>query len=538
MNKIQIDMFEVQLGAALLLQFRDSSGTAVVILADAGVHAGGYPIHHIRDKLPIALDAFEQGNRRIDLIVGTHYDADHLRGLAPIIDDPQFDIGEAWLPPVADDVSPNAIDSRLSNDQFLAMKWGQEDGPKYMGEYLKFKLDQCSKLKELENKATEFPSFSEKAFHRQFRHPTISPAPNNEGILAWRDVFQLHVEDTSELPGESHKTCHADEIYSEAYPSESQRVENLMSRGASPVDLPMVYFGHRLVPPLEISTLSQMWEVRPDLAHPQSLSLAAMRLSIANDAITGTHLGEVVQALHRREVPIRCHVIPDGIPQRFIWDNGRRKFVRSTHMESDGPELKLLGPSVSLVEKHRDRLPFETYILALARTAIPIRGITPSNQLSSIFRIESEGQGILVTGDAGCVDFKPTPRGAYYPEIIGALLPLHVIQVAHHAGLNSHFYRVLLEANYSHQSGRSFLLLSHATKDKHRPSPEFSQFIDEAQSSVNDLSLLFTSEPDETKVQEFKNLIHPLEGARASVGDVQLVYDSTAWLVTRHSVAI
>jgi hypothetical protein len=37
-DTIQVDMFEVQLGAAVLLQFRNDKGLAC-ILADAGVHA-------------------------------------------------------------------------------------------------------------------------------------------------------------------------------------------------------------------------------------------------------------------------------------------------------------------------------------------------------------------------------------------------------------------------------------------------------------------------------------------------------------------
>jgi hypothetical protein len=41
--------------------------------------------------------------RRIDLIIATHYDADHLDGLVPIILDDTIDIGQVWLPPVADD---------------------------------------------------------------------------------------------------------------------------------------------------------------------------------------------------------------------------------------------------------------------------------------------------------------------------------------------------------------------------------------------------------------------------------------------------
>ena len=57
---IQIDMFEVQLGAGLLLQFR--SGDAVVrVLADAGVHASGYPKDHVHRKLPEAFASFGEG---------------------------------------------------------------------------------------------------------------------------------------------------------------------------------------------------------------------------------------------------------------------------------------------------------------------------------------------------------------------------------------------------------------------------------------------------------------------------------------------
>ena len=100
---IQIDMFEVQLGAGLLVQFR-TCDQVVRVLADAGVHASGYPKDHVHRKLTDAFESFDaSASRRIDLIVGTHYDADHLDGLVPIIEDPTIEIGEAWLPPVAND---------------------------------------------------------------------------------------------------------------------------------------------------------------------------------------------------------------------------------------------------------------------------------------------------------------------------------------------------------------------------------------------------------------------------------------------------
>jgi len=49
---IRVDMFEVQLGLSMLLQFRLSSGGIVRVLADAGIKAKGYPVDHVRRKLP------------------------------------------------------------------------------------------------------------------------------------------------------------------------------------------------------------------------------------------------------------------------------------------------------------------------------------------------------------------------------------------------------------------------------------------------------------------------------------------------------
>ena len=88
MKKIQLDMFEVQLGAAVLLQFRTEK-SIIRVLADAGVHASGYPIDHVHKKLVPAINDFSDSKdgARLDLIIGTHYDADHLEGLVPIIND-------------------------------------------------------------------------------------------------------------------------------------------------------------------------------------------------------------------------------------------------------------------------------------------------------------------------------------------------------------------------------------------------------------------------------------------------------------------
>src|ERR1035437_3661491 len=88
---IQVDMFEVQLGASLLLQFHAADGDPVRVLADGGQ---GPPINDIQKRLTDAFQTFGDGERRIDLLVGTHYDADPLDGLIPIINDPTITIRE------------------------------------------------------------------------------------------------------------------------------------------------------------------------------------------------------------------------------------------------------------------------------------------------------------------------------------------------------------------------------------------------------------------------------------------------------------
>lgn len=152
-----------------------------------------------------------------------------------------------------------------------------------------------------------------------------------------------------------------------------------------------------------------------------------------------------------------------------------------------------------------------------------LRGITPSNQLSYIGRFNFKGQGILVAGDAGCVDFKP-PNGKYFQKLLDALLPLHIIQIAHHAGLNDHFYRVLWAANYAAQTDPSLLLLSHAFEDKTRPSPEFADFLLSMLKEGDDAKLLFTSRPTRDKVVDYLDAFHPVVGVEDKVGDIQVQY--------------
>src|ERR1700730_6689872 len=138
-------MFEVQLGAAVLLQFRNDKGL-VCVLADAGVHAGGYKVDHVYKKLDAAFASFNNEDGRIDLIIGTHYDADHLEGLVPILEDSTIAVGQVWLPPVANDVDGQAVDTPIADHHLLLWQFASERGEAILDRYLDAKEDEIREL--------------------------------------------------------------------------------------------------------------------------------------------------------------------------------------------------------------------------------------------------------------------------------------------------------------------------------------------------------------------------------------------------------
>ena len=146
MATIQVNMFEIQLGAAMLLQF-EQDGDTVRVLADAGVKASGYAATHVRDKVKPLLD----GDSRIDLIIGTHYDEDHLGGLVPIIADPAISIGEAWMPPIVNDTQIRPVDQPLTASDLLTMQLAGDNRGDVLEAYLAAKRTDIETIAEVES---------------------------------------------------------------------------------------------------------------------------------------------------------------------------------------------------------------------------------------------------------------------------------------------------------------------------------------------------------------------------------------------------
>ena len=528
MNEIQLDMFEVQLGASILLQFRTESSICRV-LADAGILAKGYSINHVHGKLRPAINSFSESKDkiRLDLIIGTHYDADHLDGLVPIINDLQIEIGEAWMPPVANDTEISPSDASIQDIHLLAYQFAQDDADKKLLAYLESKDQICQETRALQEKANNI-------LIADYTRDAYSDDSGSNQVLL-RDIdeyvehFKRQISETASViaPNDcSHADCEFDEEHHDL-------IEEISLRK----------YWTKYRRNLSITERKQLiidsWTGDEQYIKSDLINLAYIRRGAAKDAINATSLYKVVKALNKRNIPVVCNIIPDGSPRRFIWDDTNKKFIPRKNLSSNGPELSLLGPSESLVKKHKDRLPIGEYILGFTERTIPVKNITPSNQLSYVLKFQHKGQGILITGDAGFVDFKPKASNDYYQSLLNQLNPLHIIQVAHHGGRNAIFYHALLKSDYPNQTDSSFLLLSHATHDKFRPSKEFGYFIENLISDTNDVKLLFTSEPHLEKVRDYKNIIHPPVTTRKSkVGDVQMAYRRQKWDVIKHSILV
>lgn len=509
---IQLDMFEVQLGAGILLQFRTKTDV-VRVLADAGVKAKGYSKDRVRSRLPDAFASFKDDKRRIDLIIGTHYDADHLDGLPPIIADNTFDIGEIWLPPVANDTDRHPSDVAPDDRNILALQLSADETGGVLHRYLAAKAEICDTIKKLEHEAAR-PGLEGRSDMPTKVLGLTEPRPTKD---RWRAFFADHMAEASTMLGEGHRD-HADETPREEFAD------------------PIATFEEYLIPAQE--HLRHIWQGDQDLAHAHATSLAFIRHSTAKEAINALALDAVVAAAKARKLPIRCSPISDGLPRRFIWRQPSQRFEPNEQEATSGPELILLGPSQGLVKKHWDRLPIGSYLSMLAYSPLPLKGITPSNQLSYVCVFKFAGQKILICGDAGFVDFRPAPRSPFYPKLISALKELDVIQIAHHGGLNHSFYNGLLAAKDQERPRLSYLLLSHALHDKTRPSAIFGQYVAQIRDGTHDPLLLFTSEPLEALVRDFKPLIAPVVGKQDHVGDVRIAFIERAWSVISHAVQV
>jgi hypothetical protein len=324
----------------------------------------------VRGRLPTALDSFLQdAPRRLDLIVGTHYDGDHLKGLLPIVQDESIEIGDVWLPPLKNDTQE--ILGPLEAEDFLAQQFFDDETAVF--HYLWDKARHVEELQTWEREVFDLVRIgrhegAEDDFDRLKDLPNYGPeglstattsqlrgslgeASTDERIDLFREFFEAHEADAAARTG----TGLMHEIVS------------YDSRYADPLDI-VTAFENRWDGfwPLEFR-YPEPWErlcrTFPERSRVLPAVLANIRKSVANGAITATHLAKLAEALRNRRQPIfpRCRFVPTGRPSRFVWSPSKVKFVRCDKGGESELVLTLLGPSERLIEKHRDKLPVRQF---------------------------------------------------------------------------------------------------------------------------------------------------------------------------------
>ena len=532
MKVIQVDMFAVGLGASILTQFALKDESRVTVLSDGGM-GRGYPPETVNKKLPETLGSFGGDKcKRIDLIVGTHYDEDHLKGLVPIIQDESIEIGEVWLPPVRKDTEE--IPGKLEADVFLAdLFFDDDEDSRALKDYLWRKAIRIDELQKFEKKVLELSRSGnqpnevdlEPKFETIELDRLKEDRSKTNSIQSFLEFFESHRR--AALNRINSKNIHEGAVYDSRYPTVSQVLKHDRSWR-------WVFDEY----------LEWLWSKSPRHARLILQALPSILASEASGATAAVHLQKVVTALQQRKTPIRprSRFVDEGQPARFVWSSGERRFIRSESKADDDLRLTLLGPSEQLIAELSDKVPIGEFVYAaiLQREVIPREAISASNQLSYIFTLEMLGQRILISGDAGCYKFRKGRRGkVFHTALLAALNPVHVIQIAHHGGRNYDFYHALLAASFHEQKERAFLLLSHKIEDKDRPSAAFQSFISQLRRNSDEPWLLFTSMPKESKIEEYAELIHPPVATAAKEGDVRLSYHTaTFWQVDRHAIGI
>ncbi|MAN44606.1 MAG: hypothetical protein GYB49_05840 [Alphaproteobacteria bacterium] len=547
---INLDMFHVDLGASILMRFQDSAQRPINILADAGVHGGSFAHDYILQKLRSALNAGEDDPIRLNLLIGTHYDADHLNRMVAIIESDQVSIDEAWMPPVADDTEETLPEWPLEDSNLLAIKFAREFDAnpeqerqstleRYLAEYKRRVLDIRRVADDLQAAIETgdgdihlFAGDHQMAEREAGRRPWDDLSPDQFFLQEIADIDETLRERDVSVPLD-HAAFTVTEEFLIRYEPLDEGIAGFLDPVRDEDALEYLAWRIRNRTPIRLGFEPIIGTIQPTAALTR---LDLLRKSYAKNAINATQLNKVVVALKKKKVPVFARSIQDGVPRRFVWHEASGRLVGSKNDAGDGLELMLLAPSNGLIEKHREKLPVARQIAFALYKTVPLKSITESNQLSYVIHFRSEGQGILISGDTGCVDFKPSGNKPYYQQLLDTLHPLNVIQIAHHGGNNTHFYRVLEQCKGKSELQEAWMLLSHEVRSPYRPNNVFRIFIENIRRTGSGPNLLFTSAPRLAAVSGFEDLIAAPTAQPTDHGDVSLRYDGTGWCVVSHAV--
>lgn len=522
-SKIDLEMFEVGLGSSIYLRLRGADGD-IRILADGGV-GHGYPEDHVLNKLNDVFKREKVTEPRIDLMIATHYDEDHLKGLVPIVRK-GIVIGDVWLPPVASEDRDVPAGAQPARKDMLGEALTSVPGLMF---YLRKRGREIARtlhlLARLGVDGSNFYLDHLEGRHLEEGGESLSDEQLEELIVPFRTAY-------GEAGGPAAGCDHADDADLIDPISDGNLLENLDPGAAWRSRL---YLG--LIDTDEFDAWAAYLRANGDTG-PAILSLRHIVKTAARKAINGAALHRLTAALAKAKVVPQYLTINRGVPEDFRWDATLQRFEPTSGPGVAETQIALLGPSDWLVSKFRDRLPTRAAAYMALTSRIPVKGITPSNDLSYVLTVSHAGQTTLICGDTGMWDFKVGHKG-FEQKLIDRLTDVSVAQVAHHAGLNRYFYHSLREAWRGRKDAMPYLLVSHAENDAHRPNAEFETFVRTGWNR-NATNLLFTCQPSPAHVTHIGHRLHKLENVPAPMGrcDIRMSYSPAGWAVLQHGIKV
>ncbi|SOB80690.1 hypothetical protein SAMN06297144_1190 [Sphingomonas guangdongensis] len=514
---IEVTMYDVGLGSAVLLTFKDGDHT-VRVLADGGDARAGIRVEESLKKLL----THGTGKRApLDLVIGTHYDADHLDGLTHIIKSGRVDIRQLWLPPIADDESGRDYGRLAQDESLLVNRFRSEDGSAAFETYVRGKDERRRTLSDLDRMLAWVGENDD----RSDQPKPSSHNPSERTLEDWRRVFGEELEAAYKIVGT--RGC-------EHVPD-----ADLVRLSASSYDIIDDLAIMSRPNPAAIGSLIRETKRRGILEGGHSLmaaraQLAHMRVTNAKNAINAVALKALLNEIPTTSsIIVESHRCSDHRPKRFRWTAGL--FVRSA--EAGGVTATLLSPTDRLVADRRDRLPSDVIGFGAKRWD-RLEGLSHSNQLSYVIRFDAEGQGVLITGDSGFDGFaRGRDRASEYESgLTDHLKGLSVIQAPHHGGISRHFYRAINSAGFAKETAPCFLLLSHERHSAHRPATALPDYLSTLPAG-HGLKLLFTSEPAAEQVAGcHERFASVTKTDREPHGEIVLKCDKS-WSVIRHTVS-
>lgn len=402
------------------------------------------------------INAMRRRTKNLGLLVGTHYDADHLGGLLQVVHAYRDEIRLALVPPVIDDFGLRArrivrggrlsgaedgfdvVDNGNAGLPFLAHRLTKGFGPAlteydhalepfvFLLKSLTGHLDDglpsgrwdSEELLDLPEDEPQESPFTEEHNQKRRLGKLSEAAPNLERDL---DVFRI-----AALRHALRKLKSAEQL-----PNARDLIE---------VALKMAMRGS----PSRNAWMPSRWDSGIHSAPLTIQRIVRILKQEGNRTITACWLDDLVQALESYGIHWDVALAPD----QCQWVLGPI-------------EICQLEPTTALLKRHEHRIPVETHLERLSRVQS-----TPANQLSYVFALRGKrGQGkqdrpgVLITGDSG---FRDDPSGC---ETIVAACSL--VHVPHHGGSWGKFHTRLITA----RKGKSGPLSLWTTVDPEGCSP-------------------------------------------------------------------